>query len=242
MTGPRQTGLDALLDHAYRDVSRILLQDGAALEMLHRYACELQQQGAVRDAMLVFGHVVGNPDCPGSVRAWARYKQGELFRQAGDSAASDRALDDALDGIPGHVKARLLRFPPGEPLVVVYGRPGPWAPAGIRLDFPCHDLWLWQYYLGNRPADELWIFPALKLLDFDPPALREVLARYVAEDGRLVFSWAKDRRMTMTAGALGDMLDQTGPEFRRAFRERLFRELIVTSGDDSGPATRGVNG
>jgi hypothetical protein len=227
MTGPRQTQWDAFPAQAYRDVLGILLRDGEFLEMLHRYACELQQQGAVQDAMLLFGHVAGNPDCPGSVRAWARYKQGELFRLAGDRAATDRALDDALDGIPGHVKARLLRFPPGEPLVVVYGQPGPWAPAGIRLDFPCHDLWLWQYYLGNRPADELWIFPALKLLAFEPAVLREVLTRYVADRGTVVFSCSKDQRLSMDKNALLSMVAETGSDFRRLFQERLIRELVV---------------
>jgi len=194
------------------------------LEMMHCHAVDLQRRGLTQAALFLYRRIRACSARTRELEAWTWFKEAEALLQAGDKPAAQNCLARTLAISPRHTKALLLLHPQDKPLAVSYGEKGK-APADcLHLSFPSHDLDSWNYYLGARPADQLWLAPPLRLLEFAPDTLREILTRFVSAGGGLVFA-IDGGLLRLSREECLAMLTAPGESFRQRFLHRLTRGL-----------------
>lgn len=218
---------DAVLRDIYDRIRKVLASSEDYLERMHHCAVDMQRDGKLEGAAQLYRHIRSCPGSPLGLQAWTWYKEGEIHRQAGNEIAARECLGHALEASPRHVKARLLLHPADAPLVVCFGLTRKWLPeTGYQLSFPYHNLDTWSYYLGTRSADELWVTPPLKVLEFDLRTLKTILERFVAVNGRVVFAISTERKLCMPRAELSDMLSEQAASFRARFQRLMVHELL----------------
>lgn len=214
--------LQALLDQ----LQGRLLESKVFVEELHLQAVRMQRHSMPQDACRLYRLVRTHAGAFTEIMEWAWYKEGEILWDLGRREEARDCFRQTLRLNPGHIKARLMLHPGNEPLRVCFGERADFPPHGFQVSFPCDNLDLWRYYLGLRPADELWITPPLLLLDFQPSVLATLLGQYVAKDGEIVLAVSQEREVRFAPMELAAMLDTGDAAFNEAVMQRLNSLLV----------------
>jgi hypothetical protein len=209
------------LRQIFDDLLPTLLGTHAFLDALHLQGVERLKLGWTKEAEQVFRLVQQRASKFPDLAAWAWFKEGEIRRAEGACDAARACFVEALRLSPDHPKARILLCPPGEPLRVSVGQQPAWHTTCGKISFYCNDLDLWRYYLGSRPADELWLTPPLKLLEFHPKVLEEVLSNHLSPFGQVVLARSQDCLVRFTGGELLAMILDGEVNFRTVVMKHL---------------------